>query len=183
MGTLLLLFIIVPIIEWVLLTKIGAAIGVMNTIALVLLTGVVGAGLFRLEGRRAWRQWQQSLAAGRMPAEGVLGGVLLLLGGALLITPGVLTDAVGLMLLIPQTRMALATWLKPRIMDRFLKGAGKKGGHFGATFHTRVGRTHLGGPPSGAGSAPLSEPPLRRRPVRQAEPPTVIDADFEVVDQ
>lgn len=127
MGKLLLLFVVVPIVEAILLAKIGDAIGWANTILLVIATGVVGAWLFRLEGGRAWRKWQQALATGKTPEDGVLGGLLLLVGGAFLITPGVVTDAVGLLLLLPPTRHALAKFLRPRIMTRFFQGS-REGG-------------------------------------------------------
>ncbi|MEQ9325454.1 MAG: FxsA family protein [Polyangiaceae bacterium] len=131
MGKLLLLFVVVPIVEAILLAKIGDAIGWANTILLVIATGVVGAWLFRLEGGRAWRKWQQALSSGKTPEDGVLGGLLLLLGGAFLITPGVVTDVVGLLLLIPPTRRALASFLRPRIMARFFHGgASASGGGF-----------------------------------------------------
>jgi len=139
-GKLLLLFVVVPIVEAILLAKIGDAIGWANTIALVIATGVLGAWLFRLEGGRAWRKWQRSLATGQTPEEGVLGGLLLLLGGAFLITPGVVTDAIGLLLMLPPTRHALARFLRPRIMARFFEGRGRDGGGGFRVFHFGVGQ-------------------------------------------
>lgn len=118
MGKLILLFVVVPLVETYLLATIGAAIGWANTIALVIVTGVVGGWLAKLEGSRAWHRWREALAAGRVPEEGVLEGLLLLLGGALLITPGVLTDAVGLALLIPWTRKLVAATVRPRLEER-----------------------------------------------------------------
>lgn len=127
MGKLLLLFILVPLCDAVLLAKIGALIGWMNTLTLVVVTGVLGAWLFRVEGGRAWGQWQDALAEGRLPEQGVLGGVLLLLGGALLVTPGVITDVVGLLLLLPPTRAlavrVLRPWLLGRIAARAVTGS------------------------------------------------------------
>lgn len=145
MGKLLLLFVVVPLLEAVLLAKIGAAIGWANTIALVILTGVVGAWLFKLEGGRAWRKWQRALATGKTPEDGVLGGLLLLLGGAFLITPGVVTDAVGLLLLLPPTRHLLVRFLRPRIMSRFFEGAGSAGaGSDGGGFRGGFRVMHFG---------------------------------------
>src|SRR5690606_16921590 len=117
-----LIFIVLPLLETFLLAKIGAAIGWANTLALMILTVVAGVWLTRLEGARAWREWQRSRAAGRMPHDGVLSGVLLLLGGALLILPGVITDVAGLLLLLPPTRRALAAVLRPWIKRRFFEG-------------------------------------------------------------
>ncbi len=115
MGKLLLLFIIVPLVDAWLLIQLGGMMGFANTLLLVIATGVLGAWLFRLEGTRAWGKWQSSLAEGRVPEEGVLGGVLLLVGGVLLVTPGVITDAVGLLLLVPPTRSLVARVLGPRL--------------------------------------------------------------------
>ncbi len=118
MGKLILLFVVVPLVETYLLAHLGAAIGWANTIALVIITGVLGGWLAKQEGTRAWQRWREALAAGRVPEEGVLEGLLLLLGGALLITPGVLTDAVGLALLIPWTRKLVAAYLRPSLEER-----------------------------------------------------------------
>ena len=212
MGKLLLLFVVVPIVEAILLSKIGAAIGWANTILLVIATGVVGAWLFRLEGGRAWRRWQQALATGKTPEDGVLGGLLLLLGGAFLITPGVVTDAVGLLLLLPPTRHALAKFLQPRIMKRFFTGPGVTRGEGGAQRGFRV--VHFGMGDLGGFGGPAEEygGPFRdhdddvidakvvdaeddeavdavvvgrRVAVRRErrELPRVIDADFDVVER
>lgn len=157
MGKLLLLFVVVPIVEAILLAKIGDAIGWANTILLVIATGVAGAWLFRLEGGRAWRKWQQALATGKTPEDGVLGGLLLLVGGAFLITPGVVTDAVGLLLLLPPTRHALAKFLRPRIMSRFFSGSPAEGGAGGGFRVFHFGTADLGGfgPRSGADVGPF----------------------------
>src|SRR5687767_3606742 len=88
-GLLALMFIAVPILELILLIQIGQVLGVLPTVALVLLTGVAGAALARMEGLRVLRQFQQELAAGRMPGQAMLDGASVLLGGALLLTPGV----------------------------------------------------------------------------------------------
>jgi UPF0716 protein FxsA len=121
-AKLILLFTLVPLIELYLLMLIGGWLGLWPTVAMVVVTGLVGAWLARMEGLRVLRQWQQSLAEGRMPAEGVLGGVLLLVGGVLLITPGVLTDVVGLSLLVPASRRQVSVWLRPWIERRIQRG-------------------------------------------------------------
>jgi UPF0716 protein FxsA len=170
-GKLLLLFVVVPIVEAILLAKIGDAIGWANTIALVIATGVVGAWLFRLEGGRAWRKWQRALATGKTPEDGVLGGLLLLLGGAFLITPGVVTDAVGLLLLLPPTRHALASFLRPRIMARFFEGPqGAEGESRGGFRVIHFGMGDLGG--MGRGPGEVADP-FGRRPIADDD---VIDA-------
>ena len=101
---LLILFTAVPIVELALLIRIGRAISVGPTIALVLLTGMLGAALARHQGIRALGRIQAELAGGRMPTGPMVDGLLILIAGLLLIAPGVLTDAVGFVLLIPPAR-------------------------------------------------------------------------------
>jgi UPF0716 protein FxsA len=176
------LFIVVPLIEALLLARIGDAIGWTNTIALVIGTGIVGAWLFKLEGGRAWREWQGTLARGEAPREGVLGGVLLLLGGALLITPGVITDVCGLLLLLPPTRRALSRWLLPRVMDRFVPGVGagsRDNDHGVRVFHFEMGSIDPRDPTSFVPHADEGVVPRRAPAIR----PKVIDVDFEVVER
>jgi UPF0716 protein FxsA len=132
-GKLFLLFTILPILDLWLLLRIGGAIGFWPAVALVIGTGLAGAWLARAEGFRVLRSWQTSLAAGRAPEEGVLSGVLVLVGAALLVTPGVITDALGLALLFPPTRRIVAAALRRRLAAQVAAG------------HVRVMR--FGGPP------------------------------------
>ncbi len=103
-GRLVLLFTLVPAIEIYLLIQVGAGIGAMNTLLLIVATGVVGAHYARLQGFHVLQRLQDSMASGHLPANEILDGALLLLGGALLVTPGLLTDAAGLSLVFPPTR-------------------------------------------------------------------------------
>lgn len=112
---LLLFFTVVPLIELFLLTWIGGMIGLGPTIALVLVTGILGAALAKREGLRVLGQWQSDMAQGRVPADGVLGGLLVLVGGVFLVTPGVLTDVLGLSLMIPSVRRGLANVIRKRL--------------------------------------------------------------------
>jgi UPF0716 protein FxsA len=121
-GKLLLLFTVVPFLELYLLLLVGRIFGFLPTVVLVLLTGFIGAVLARSEGLRVVRRWQAALAQGRVPEEGVLEGLLVLVGGVLLITPGVLTDIVGLLLLLPSTRVVLADILRRRIERQIREG-------------------------------------------------------------
>jgi UPF0716 protein FxsA len=107
-GPLFLAFVLVPFVELFLLIRIGRVMGAGSTLALVIVTGLVGAWLAKRQGRKVLEEWRTALAAGRVPEEGVLGGVLVLVGGLLLITPGVLTDVAGLLCLLPATRKRLA---------------------------------------------------------------------------
>ena len=111
---LLLLFTVVPLVELYLLIEVGSIIGGLNTILLVLVTGVVGAFLAKLEGLRTLGQIQRNLSQGIVPAEEMLDGVIILVAGLLLITPGILTDAFGFLMLIPTTRNAFKRWLRRR---------------------------------------------------------------------
>jgi UPF0716 protein FxsA len=89
--------------------------GTFETFMLVMVTGVVGAWMARAEGFRVLRSWQSALAEGRIPADGVVSGALVLVGGVLLVTPGVLTDMVGFALLFPPTRRLLAALVVRRV--------------------------------------------------------------------
>lgn len=101
---LVLIFIVLPIAELYVIIKVGGAIGVLPTIALLIVDSFLGAALLRSQGRAAWRRFNETLAAGRVPAREVFDGTMIILGGAFLLTPGFITDAVGLLLLIPPTR-------------------------------------------------------------------------------
>ena len=105
---LLILFLVVPIIEIYLLIEVGGMIGVLPTIALVVLTAVVGASLLKSQGSETYLRFNLALNEGRMPANEILEGVALLIGGALLLTPGFFTDAIGFICLLPFTRRPLA---------------------------------------------------------------------------
>jgi len=107
---LFLMFIAVPLIELALLIKIGEVIGILATVGLVIITAVIGVSLLRMQGVIALRKAQESLQAGRPPIDSVVEGVCLLVAGAFLLTPGLLTDAVGFLLLVPQIRSAIARW-------------------------------------------------------------------------
>ena len=110
-------FIVVPLAELAVIIEVGQAIGVPLTIAILLADSVLGGILMRAQGRAAWRRLQEAMGAGRMPHREVLDGVLVVFGGALLLTPGFLTDVVGLLLLIPPTR-AIARRIAGRLLAR-----------------------------------------------------------------
>ena len=115
LGRLLLLFIAVPLIELMLLLQIGEWVGLLPTIALVILTGVAGAALARSQGVRVLFRIRQEMAAGRMPVSDLLDGLLIFVAGALLLTPGLLTDIAGLAALVPGTRRVLKRVIGRRI--------------------------------------------------------------------
>jgi UPF0716 protein FxsA len=101
---LVLLFVVLPIAEIYVIIKVGEAIGALWTILLLIADSVIGARLLTWQGRSAWRRFQEAVAGGRMPHNEVLDGVLIVIGGTLLLTPGFITDVLGLWLLLPPTR-------------------------------------------------------------------------------
>ncbi len=114
-GRLLLLFLLVPILELALLIRLGAWIGLTPTLALILITAGVGSYLARREGIAAWHNFQTRLRTGVFPDRELADGLIILLSGVLLLTPGVMTDLLGLLGLIPISRTylrkALLSWI------------------------------------------------------------------------
>ena len=119
---LLLLFTTVPLIELALLVEIGKRVGLAATVALVLATGVLGAWLARREGLRTLARLQQELQQGRMPAEPLLDGLMIFVAGAVLLTPGLLTDLFGFLLLVPAGRAVVRRAVAERLRRRFMPG-------------------------------------------------------------
>ena len=101
---LIFIFIVVPLAELYVIFKVGEAIGVPLTILLLAVDSLIGSLLLRSQGRAVWRRFSETMAAGRMPHREVLDGVMVIFGGAFLITPGFITDVIGLFLLLPPTR-------------------------------------------------------------------------------
>jgi UPF0716 protein FxsA len=101
---LLVLFVVVPIAELYVIVQIAGQIGILPTLALLVLDSVAGTMLMKSQGRAAWRRFNEATAEGRIPAREVADGALIILGGALLLTPGFITDVFGFLLLIPPTR-------------------------------------------------------------------------------
>ena len=113
-GKLFLLFALVPVAEIYVLVSVGGVIGVLPTIALVLLTALAGAHLARLQGVAVMMRIRDNLAQGFMPAEELLDGLLIFLAGMTLLTPGFLTDICGLLILLPVTRNVFKRWLRKK---------------------------------------------------------------------
>lgn len=120
LPVLLLLFIVVPIAELALIIGVGREIGLVPTLVLLLADAVLGSLLARSQGRVAWQRFSAALQAGRPPAREVLDGALVLIGGALLLTPGFLTDVVGILLLLPPTRAVARRILLRRLAHRMI---------------------------------------------------------------
>ena len=117
---LVVLFIVVPIAELAVLIQIGELIGVWWTIALLVADAVLGSLLARSQGRLVWRRFNDALRAGRAPAREVMDGALVLFGGALLLTPGFLSDILGLVLLLPPSRAVVRALLVRRFAGRMI---------------------------------------------------------------
>jgi UPF0716 protein FxsA len=165
---LFLLFVVVPLAELYLLLVLGSVLGFWPTVAIVLVTGVLGATLAKREGLRVFRKWSDAIAEGRVPEEGVLGGLLVLVGGVLLVTPGVITDVTGLLLLFPPTRRFVAERLR-RYAERRVRDG-----------RIRVVSYHVGGmgAPFGGMGVPFGQP----MDARPASEPGVIDVEGEVIE-
>lgn len=112
---LFLAFTIIPVSEIYILIAIGGQIGILPSIALVILTGIVGASLARSQGLQTLGRIRDSFQQGVVPGEELLNALLIAIAGIVLLTPGFLTDAAGLFLLIPATRTLCREWLKRRI--------------------------------------------------------------------
>jgi UPF0716 protein FxsA len=124
---LLLAFVVVPVVEIWVIIQVGQAIGVLPTVALLLLDAVLGTWLFKREGRRAWAAFTRALQEGRVPAREVADGALVVVGGAFLLSPGFVTDAVGVACLLPPTRAALRGVLARAVGGRLLGPPGARG--------------------------------------------------------
>jgi UPF0716 protein FxsA len=122
LWALALLFLIVPLAELYLILKVGDAIGIGWTILLLVADSLLGSWLLRSQGRAVWRRFNEILAQGRVPHREVIDGVLVIFGGAFLITPGFLTDIVGLLLLLPPTRAIARRMLVRRMGGRVVAG-------------------------------------------------------------
>lgn len=125
MKVLIPFFILVPIIEIWLFVLSGRYIGLLPTLAIVLLMSFVGAWLAKREGIGVWNKARESMRSGRLPGEELLEGVCVLAGGLLLLTPGYLTDAMGLLLLIPSVRKRVVRRLRRWLKERLTKGKGQ----------------------------------------------------------
>lgn len=122
MFRLLLLFIALPAVELALLIEVGSRIGTLPTLALIVVTGVVGATLARRQGLGVITLIQRETAEGRLPAGNLVDGAIILVAGALLVTPGIVTDAFGFLCLVPAFRQLLK-----RAMLRRLERAAREG--------------------------------------------------------
>jgi UPF0716 family protein affecting phage T7 exclusion len=149
---LFIVFIVVPLAELFVIVQVSEVIGVLETIALLILISIAGTWLLKQQGLAAWNRMRQTLNAGRMPNDEIADGAMIMFGGALLLTPGFLTDVLGLVLLIPPTRAVVKRTAKRTLGRKFL---GKR------IYDARVVRVERGPkPPPATPSVPLGRDPV-----------------------
>jgi UPF0716 protein FxsA len=152
LARLVILFLVTPAVELALLLKVGQLIGFWETVGIIVLTGVAGSYLAKREGVSAWQRLNKSLAQGGLPGTELLDGVIILVAGALLITPGVLTDVVGFMGLIPPSRALIRKLVMRRVKKKMEDGSlNMQFGFFGGFPSGGPGGPGPGGPGGPAG--------------------------------
>lgn len=124
---LILLFIVVPLAELYVIVQVGQAIGALPTIGLLLLDSVLGTLLLRHQGRATWVRFRAALASGRPPARETIDGALVIVGGALMLAPGFITDAFGVLLLLPPTRAVVRRGILRNALGRLFGPLGTVG--------------------------------------------------------
>ncbi len=120
--------VVVPLVELYLLIQVGQVIGAPLTLVLLLLDSLLGAWLLRREGRRTWTAFRDATARGAVPAAEVADGALVILGGALMLTPGFVTDLVGILCILPPTRRLLRRRLTAYAARRLLQPGSRRPG-------------------------------------------------------
>ncbi len=123
---LVVLFITWPMVEILILIKLGDSVGFWPTVLMVIGTGIVGAALAKLEGYRTWFAIQEELNAGRLPADKLIDALLLFVAGIFLITPGLLSDIAGILLLIPGPRNYFKRWIRKKFDVRLRSARGEQ---------------------------------------------------------
>jgi len=131
-AVLLLVFLVVPIVELAVIIQVGQVLGVAPTLALLIVMSVLGAWLMKREGLGVIRRAKQQASSGRVPGKEVADGFLIVLGGALMLTPGFVTDGVGIALLLPPVRAVvrpvLLAQLQARALGATTGGSGRRRG-------------------------------------------------------
>ncbi|MCB9728322.1 MAG: FxsA family protein [Deltaproteobacteria bacterium] len=183
MLKLFVLFTVLPVLELWLLIRMGSVLGAPMTVALCLLSGFVGAALARSQGARAVQRMQETVARGMVPAREILDGVLILVAGVVLLTPGFITDTMGILLLLPPVRAVIRGYISRRFAGRLQAGAWQTTGGGGASWSAwTASRGGPAGPrdrgPFGEGGADQEILPPERAPRHDPRrPPRIIDND------
>ena len=122
--SLLALFVGLPLLDVLLLVGLGQYLTFWPTVGLVILSGFVGAALAKSQGRSVWFGIQRDLAEGRVPSQGLLDAVIILVAGGMLAAPGFITDILGLALLLPATRVPIKAYLRRRLEGMVVRRIG-----------------------------------------------------------
>ena len=120
MAVLALLFLVVPLLELFVIIQVGQAIGAMNTVGILLLDSIIGGWLMKREGMAALRRFQAKLSSGQLPENELIDGFCILFGGALMLTPGFLSDILGIVLLLPPVRAVIRPIVKRQVGKRIV---------------------------------------------------------------
>ncbi len=182
MLLLVVIFILVPIAELYVIIKIGGAIGILPTLALLVADALLGSFLLRHQGRAAWVRFNRALAENRLPHKEVVDGVLIVFGGALLLTPGFITDIFGLVLLIPPTRALVRAFSMRMVRRRMAAGGRVAYFGFGPPRRRRGPRPsgpRPGGPRPAPGTGPTEDPFAWEDPFRTPRRPGPHPDDIE----
>jgi UPF0716 protein FxsA len=192
---LFLLFVAMPFVELALLIYLGQLLGFWPTIVIVIVTAVIGAFVLQRQGLQTMRRISQAMASGEPPIEPVVDGFFIAIAGAFLLTPGVITDGIGLALLVPPVRRAVARWGFSRMLEKgsftvhtYHTGGGAESAK-SDTFNTGPGptpgpthgRTPGASPDDGAPRSSQGGGPKRPRP--RTGPGPVIEGEFEEIDK
>jgi len=178
----LMLFVAMPIIEIAVLLRVGSALGWLPTLAIVILTAVLGTIMLRQQGLATLNIARQRMNSGEMPAQQMLEGVILMIGGVLLLTPGFVTDAFGFACLIPYSRR----WLAAKIAARSVIGFGGMGGvNVGVNSGSAPGAGQSGPHSGSADYSGRSSGYSQGRPASADRKSTgdIIDGDFRRIDE
>jgi len=136
----LLILVIWPLAEIFVMIKVAEAIGLLWMLLLLVVSWPIGTRILRTQGRAAWRRFVDAVQAGRVPAEEALNGALVLLGGLLLLVPGFITDAIGLLLLIPPTRLLARRAVARHSSSGWVNRVASFGGGFASSRQNPGGR-------------------------------------------
>lgn len=152
------LLILVPIAELYVIVQVGQEIGIFFTLLLLISVSILGAYLLKREGAATWKRVREQMARGKVPTAEATDGALILMGGALLLTPGFLTDIVGLLLVFPVSRAAVKRGVR-KLMGGWMGPAGYAGAKIYETRASRVSRQRAPGspPPDQVQPHPLPE--------------------------
>lgn len=115
---LLLLFIGIPVLELCIFMMLGNRIGIPTTLAIIVITAILGAYLTKSQGLKALHNYQTAVSSGKLPHEEVMDGLMILIAGAVLLTPGFLTDAIGFALLVPTVRDIVRAIVKTKMKEK-----------------------------------------------------------------